>query len=244
LTAPTRGSEAGLGNEGKCTPAASSPRPQSALVQAWATFLGRWSWDWFATLTFRGEVHPEAADKRFRVWVSKINRALYGPRWWKHGQGVRWVRALETQRRGVIHYHALLGGVGVDELRRLSWMDEWNRLAGYARIEPPADGAAVRGYCAKYVAKGGEVDVWDGARRSPRDRATVPGCRFHATRAAWGPEIPAPPEIVALAGAWAFGKRRRRDQEPETAPGPWETREPEAPRWRQSPAVASAASVT
>ena len=147
------------------------------LVEAWAEFLERWSWDWFCTLTFRGDaVHPEAADKRFRVWVSKINRELYGPRWWKHGQGVRWVRALETQRRGVIHYHALLGGAGVDELRRLSWMDEWVRLAGYARIEPPENGAAVRAYCAKYVAKGGELDLWDRVPRRPRRQlGAVPG---------------------------------------------------------------------
>ena len=160
---------------------ARSPRPPLAspniqaeiLTDAWATFLERQPWDWFCTLTFRGDaIHPESADKRFRVWTSKINRELYGPRWWKHGQGVRWVRALEMQRRGVIHYHALLGGAGVDELRRLVWMDEWNRLAGFARIEPPRDGAAVRRYCAKYVAKGGEIDL---GGPLPRVAADAPG---------------------------------------------------------------------
>lgn len=89
---------------------------------------------------------------------------------------MRWVRALELQRRGVIHYHALLGGAGLDELRRLSWMDEWDRLAGYARIERPENGAAVRAYCAKYVAKGGELDLWSRvARRPPRQLGAVPG---------------------------------------------------------------------
>jgi len=70
---------------------------------------------------------------------------------------VQWVRALEYQRRGVIHYHALLAGV--QELRRLSWMDLWNELAGYARIEPIRDGSVVRRYVSKYVAKGGELDL-------------------------------------------------------------------------------------
>lgn len=111
------------------------------------------------TLTFRDDVHPEAADKRFRVWISRINRALYGRRWHEHGRGVRWVRALERTRRDVVHFHALIGGADIAELRRWSWMREWNELAGFARIEPPRSGERVRRYCAKYVTKGGEVDV-------------------------------------------------------------------------------------
>jgi hypothetical protein len=43
-------------------------------------------------------------------------------------------RALEYQKRDVIHYHALLAGV--QDLRRLTWMDRWHELAGYGRIEP------------------------------------------------------------------------------------------------------------
>jgi len=138
----------------------SVPPSGDNLTQAWQDLLGRWRWDWFATLTFRGDaVHPEAADKRFRTWISKINRSLYGPRWSKQGTGVRWVRALELQRRGVIHFHALLGGDGLSDLRRLSWMDAWDELAGWARIEPPRSSEAVRAYCAKYVVKGGEIDL-------------------------------------------------------------------------------------
>jgi hypothetical protein len=87
-----------------------------------------------------------------------MNRDMYGPRWSKHRRGVRWVRAQELQRRGAIHFHALLGGVS--ELRRLSWMDRWYELAdGYARIEPPRDATAVRAYCAKDIVKGGEIDI-------------------------------------------------------------------------------------
>jgi hypothetical protein len=108
-------------------------------------------------LTVRAFGHPEAADKRFRVLISQANRVLYGVRWHKHGEGIRWVRALEYQKRDVIHYHALLAGV--QDLRRLYWMDRWHELAGYARIEPIDSAAAVARYVSKYVVKGGEIDM-------------------------------------------------------------------------------------
>lgn len=133
--------------------------PDPRLRDAWAELLCRWPWDWFATLTFRGDPHPEQADKVFRVWVSKLNRRLYGVRWSKYGKGLRWIRATELQRRGVIHYHALLGGDRLAQERRLDWMDEWDRLAGHARIEVPESAGAVVSYCSKYVVKGGEIDM-------------------------------------------------------------------------------------
>jgi len=120
-------------------------------------FLRQWTWQWFCTFTFREIIHPEAAGKRFRLFISMVNQELYGPRWHKKGQGVKWVRALEQQRRGVIHHHALIAGV--DDLRRLTWMDIWNELVGFSRIEPIRDDIAVRRYVSKYVVKGGELDL-------------------------------------------------------------------------------------
>src|SRR5882724_4009699 len=130
---------------------------RQALRDAWIALLGRWQWEWFCTFTFRDLVHPEAADKRFRVLISQANRVLYGTMWYKRRQGLRWVRALEFQKRDVIHYHALLAGV--EDLRRLFWMDRWHELAGYARIEPIESAAAVSRYVSKYVVKGGEIDL-------------------------------------------------------------------------------------
>ncbi|HEU4990214.1 MAG TPA: hypothetical protein VFT41_10560 [Gemmatimonadaceae bacterium] len=131
----------------------------SDLRQAWIVFLSRREWDWLATLTFRHEVHPEAADKRFRKWVAEINDRLYGRRWYERGLGVTYARGLEYQRRGVIHFHALLYGEGVEEQRREFWAKRWNELAGFARIEIPRDRCAVRRYVAKYVTKGGDIDI-------------------------------------------------------------------------------------
>jgi hypothetical protein len=133
------------------------PVDRAGLRDGWIRLLERWEWEWFCTFTFRDLVHPEAADKRFRVLISQANRVLYGHRWHKKGEGICWVRALEYQKRDVIHYHALLAGV--QDLRRLTWMDRWNELAGYARIEPIEAAAAVERYVTKYVVKGGEIDM-------------------------------------------------------------------------------------
>jgi len=90
--------------------------------------------------------------------MSKLNRQLYGPRWYKkaHG-GIPWARGLEYQRRDVIHFHALF--LNVKGLRRLSCMDLWNEIAGIARIEAVKDGLAARRYLTKYVSKEGEIDM-------------------------------------------------------------------------------------
>lgn len=139
------------------------------LRGAWAYFLAPYNWSWTATFTFRDAmVHPERADKLFRVFVSKANRQLFGPRWAKKRVGISWARGLEFQRRGTAHYHALLSNVG--ELRRLTYMDLWSDLAGYARIERPRERHDVVRYISKYVVKGGEIDLggpWFNVRQGP-----------------------------------------------------------------------------
>lgn len=130
------------------------------LKEAWVEFLSRYTWDWFCSFTFRGEIlHPEKAGKTFSVLISKINRALYGRRYYQHKKSIRWVRAIEMQKRGVLHYHALLAGDRLQSLRRLTFMDKWDELAGYARIEPLRSSQAVYSYISKYVIKGGEIDI-------------------------------------------------------------------------------------
>jgi hypothetical protein len=153
--------------------AAGAEEPQD-LTTAWGAFLGRWLWDLFGNHTFRDDVHPEAAAKRFRLFISILNRKLYGPRWHKHGTGIRWVAAMERQARGVVHFHSLLGGSPelVELMRstwkpsdqyRGAWVNEvnglWDQLAGFAKIEVIDSPDAVRGYVSKYVIKGGEIEL-------------------------------------------------------------------------------------
>ncbi len=81
--------------------------------------------------------------------------------------GVFWVRGSEYQMRGVLHYHALMSAI-VDLngfARRLSWMDEWKKLAGFTKIEPVFDKTAVTKYVTKYVVKGGDIDVSENLHR-------------------------------------------------------------------------------
>jgi hypothetical protein len=79
-----------------------APNSAVGLQDGWIELLGRVSWEWFATLTFREEISPAAADKRFKHLISMGNRALHGPRWAKKRKGIIWARAIEIQRRGVI----------------------------------------------------------------------------------------------------------------------------------------------
>jgi hypothetical protein len=118
-------------------------------------FLQQWPWEWCGTLTFRQDVHPEAADKQFRRFVMQLNRVLYGHHWRKRGRGIRWVRALEYQRRGVLHYHVLLAGVS--GLRPRDCAALWYARAGLAKIELIRDTVAALRYFSKFVLQGGEL---------------------------------------------------------------------------------------
>ncbi len=131
----------------------------NSVRDAWCEFIGRWEWSWFCTLTFKNDVHPERADKLFRVFVSKLNRELYGRRWYRQGHGgFPWVNALEYQRRGVIHFHSLFGG----DIKRLYTVDAdrlWRELAGFAKIQKIRNAGAVQSYVSKYVMKGGQISL-------------------------------------------------------------------------------------
>lgn len=142
------------------------------LQTAWGNLLGRWTWDLFGSHTFREDVHPEAAFKTFRLFISILNRKLYGPRYRKHGKGITWVCAMERQGRGVVHFHTMLKSAELVELMRTtwrpgernnSWVNDvnglWDALAGFARIEVIESAAAVQGYVSKYVLKGGEIEL-------------------------------------------------------------------------------------
>lgn len=148
-----------------------SSKQTSPLQAAWIETLSRYHWDLFGTLTFPEETHPEAAYKKFRLFISILNRKLYGPRWFKKGEGITWCVALEYQRRGVAHFHCLLAEPALIELHKASWhlaqngrwqneLNElWLDLAGFARVHRIDNLEAVQRYVSKYVVKGGEIDL-------------------------------------------------------------------------------------
>jgi len=125
---------------------------------AWAGLLEDVGWQWFATLTFRESVHPEAAESGYNKWCSHLSTVARAP--------FAWACAWEMQRRGTLHAHALLVGLpprwtsGAD--CRLAAMKLWESSHpnhGIARIERFDPGEGAGGYLGKYVAKGGAIDL-------------------------------------------------------------------------------------
>lgn len=172
---PTHG---GPGPHVKAQPHHDPARSQtSRLREAWADMLSVFQFQWFATLTFERNIHPEAAIKRWRFFTNQLNRSLYGRRWQKkeHG-GIYWILGIERQQRGVIHFHALMGAqTDLNKIaRRLSWMDYWHELAGLARIEAIRSNRAALRYVTKYVVKDGDIEFSRNLGSSKQ--RTLPGC--------------------------------------------------------------------
>lgn len=135
-------------------------------------------------------MHPEAADKAFRYFVSCLNREIYGPKWaTRWHRGVQWARGQEFHRDGRLHFHALISAP-TDDLNKLcsryAWHEWWYREFGRNQIEQPRSQSEVAGYVSKYVVKDGEVDFSPnfGAWQPPRpdwlaapQQSDLPGSR-------------------------------------------------------------------
>jgi hypothetical protein len=167
------------------------PTPQG-VQEAWGEWIaGRWSWEWFATLTFaplgdsRQVVHDQvgwsAGDRHYREWIDSLEQtySVSGDRMRPvSSTGLWWVRAREPhQFRNATHFHALIGGVG-NLTRKEAWQ-LWYRKHGMARIEPireiggPGIVGGVAFYVAKYINKtGGELVFSDNAHEYMREEPT------------------------------------------------------------------------
>lgn len=159
--------------------------PDTRIRDAWVELLSRYNAHAFVTCTFRtqrfyrckhsgrvlaadrtgynGSVHPELADKAFRVLVSKINGSIWGRSWSKrwHG-GCQWVRGTEFHLDGRLHFHALLAAPTDDLWNLTTIRDHWNwwrQEFGFNRIERPRSQRDVRDYVAGYVVQDGLLDL-------------------------------------------------------------------------------------
>lgn len=140
----------------------------SPLVMQWSQFLSNYDWNWWATFTFREPKHPEAAAKLYDHLIHVLSKEIYGNRYYKKkGVGVIWARATENQeqrarfyKKDVIHYHAVLGNIP-ETVRRLDYMDYWDKIAGHARIFAFEKGVGAEAYLSKscYAWKRGEIDL-------------------------------------------------------------------------------------
>jgi hypothetical protein len=139
-------------------------RPSNYRIpQAWADWIESLSsWKVFGHYTFRDYPHPENAEKTWRLYIHKINRKLFGQNYWKHKEtkGITWARGSELQRRGAIHYHALLGNISGDiDTRELKEM--WWTIGGICRVWIYQAHLGAEYYMSKntYAWKSGEVDI-------------------------------------------------------------------------------------
>ncbi len=141
------------------------------LQTAWVELASKFEpYDLFVGLSFKESIHPEEATKRYNRFIRKINERLFGRNYRKQGKGVVWVRALEWQRRGVIHFHSLIGN-GAWKLLRIGVTELWENDTKYKRSRNGENGKAwtvkydselgAKGYLAKYITKArqGEIDI-------------------------------------------------------------------------------------
>jgi hypothetical protein len=97
------------------------------LVEAYATWLDKFDFDWFGTLTFRGYPRRGKAERVFRGWTEELARK-------RAAHQLFWVRVAEHGAYADnLHFHFLLGGLkfGTDPT---DWEDRWCELAGAADI--------------------------------------------------------------------------------------------------------------
>jgi hypothetical protein len=80
--------------------------------------------------------------------LNSLNSALISP---LDYQNPIWVACMELQKRGVPHWHALIGNIGRE--RPLTWVDWWYEHYGIARILPYEKRLGARYYLGKYLAK-------------------------------------------------------------------------------------------
>jgi len=120
------------------------------LTEPYGAWIAGQSWDWWATFTFAVWIHPDTAAQKYNRWAVDLQAET--------GTVMRHARALEYQRRGVVHFHALIWGVKRRTSRK-GWQEKWEEIAeGWCAIYPYDRTRHASFYLGKYAVKGGEVD--------------------------------------------------------------------------------------
>lgn len=109
-------------------------------------------WTTFLTLTYRDlDSDPIKCDKDFRWLIRVLNKELFGKRYTRkvgHSYFAYFV-ATEYQKRGTLHFHALIDRPVHYKLIH----DFWGRYFGFAKTSKITDIYATAIYCVKYCIK-------------------------------------------------------------------------------------------
>jgi len=75
---------------------------------------------WFITFTFKTYVTEARGWRMVHALLSSLSQSYRDKINVCRSNGIRWVVAQEWQKRSVIHFHAIVSGVRLDELSRKS----------------------------------------------------------------------------------------------------------------------------
>jgi len=158
--------------------------PGTTLKDGWVQMADKYKpWYWYLSLTFQYFVEQEYALRQFGRFIRLMNEKVHGKRFRGIGKcdsvcrGISWLNAIEYQRRGVLHFHALLGGESYKlgtpgypdmKLYKKIWQYGIKKKNGEYKFRPNGFSTIVqydarkgaKHYLAKYVSKGGELDIF------------------------------------------------------------------------------------
>lgn len=147
---------------------------EQMIAQQWAGFLKRYEWDHYSHFTFRPNnrvvglnqsrityAHPEVAGKALKRLVYGLNEEIFGRRFYKRPhEGIIVAAAMERQKSGNPHFHALMGNIP-SSYRRMSIVDEWYIRQGIARVYEYKKDMGAEEYISKlcYMFKDGKLEI-------------------------------------------------------------------------------------
>ena len=139
----------------------------TSIREAWGEWIGRQPWDLFVTLTSERQTHPEAMSKRFKYCMKHVEQHVYGRRREPAGHTLQWVVGLERTKQGWPHSHAVVRFPNIPEadiipkdVFDLGYWQRWmSETGGFAWLEIPKSQQAVVNYVAKYITKGGDLEL-------------------------------------------------------------------------------------
>jgi len=128
------------------------------LLTAYADWIAVFApWKSFVTLTV-SNAHNCSRDglhRRWRSLVQILNRDLYGNNYTRivgHCY-FSYVIGFEYMTSGAVHLHALIDKpIHFELVHRV-----WNKMSGFAYIEPVYDLQGIANYICKYIVKGGDL---------------------------------------------------------------------------------------
>ena len=125
---------------------------QSEVQDGWSTYLKRWTWNYFVTVTFKEPRLPHKADRTLRAIAGVIKQRSDG----------NLFIGTELHLNRTLHVHGLFSPKGsTDDIQKhtahLVWRDLYDKF-GRSQGRPVRYSEAVSHYVSKYVTK--ELTEW------------------------------------------------------------------------------------